>query len=124
MWILFRSSGIRNKLIHYDVLFGISNTFLAEVAFPTYKYKNQITMSDTMNELIEKVKQVIEEVRPYLQGDGGDVEYVGITDDMRVQVRLKGACGSCPFRLQTLKNGVEQAVQKVVPEVKEVVAVD
>jgi Fe-S cluster biogenesis protein NfuA len=76
------------------------------------------------NSLIEKVKQVIEELRPYLQGDGGDVEYVNVTDDMVVQVRLKGACGSCPFRLQTLKNGVEQAVKKVVPEIKEVVAVD
>lgn len=74
-------------------------------------------------EIINKVKETIESVRPYLQSDGGDIAFVELTDDMVVKVQLKGACGSCPFSLQTLKLGVEQAVKKSVPEIVEVVAV-
>lgn len=75
-------------------------------------------------EMLEKVKAALESVRPYLQADGGDISFVDLTDDMVVQVRLLGACGSCPFSVQTLKNGVEQALKKEIPEIKEVVAVD
>jgi Fe-S cluster biogenesis protein NfuA len=61
-------------------------------------------------------------VRPYLVADGGDIQFVELTDDMVVKVQLLGACGSCPYSLQTLKNGVEQAVRKQIPEIKEVVS--
>ena len=74
-------------------------------------------------EMINKIKETIESVRPYLQGDGGDIEFIELTDDMIVKVELQGACGTCPFSLQTLKIGVEQAIKKQVPEVVEVVAV-
>lgn len=74
-------------------------------------------------EAIKKIKDTIESVRPYLQGDGGDIQFIELTDDMVVKVQLQGACGSCPFSLQTLKLGVEQAIKKQVPEVTEVVAV-
>ncbi|MBI9034987.1 MAG: NifU family protein [Bacteroidales bacterium] len=71
-------------------------------------------------ELEEKVKKVIEQVRPYLQADGGDIKFVEITDDLVVMVELQGACGSCPYSTMTLKNGVEEAVKKAIPEIKSV----
>jgi len=75
------------------------------------------------HELFDKVNTIIETLRPYLQDDGGDIELVEVTDDNIVKVRLKGACGACPYSLMTLKNGVEQAIQKEIPEIKEVVGV-
>lgn len=75
-------------------------------------------------EIEKKVTATIDMVRPYLVADGGDISLVEITDELVVKVKLLGACGSCPFSLQTLKNGVEQAVKKEVPEIKEVVAVN
>jgi Fe-S cluster biogenesis protein NfuA len=74
--------------------------------------------------LTEKVKNVLNKVRPYLQSDGGDIELVEVTDDNTVRVRLSGACYGCPYSMQTLKAGVEQALLKEIPEIKEVVSVD
>ncbi|MDD4645904.1 MAG: NifU family protein [Bacteroidales bacterium] len=71
----------------------------------------------------EKIKAVLEQLRPYLQADGGDLSLVEITDDMVVKVKLVGACGSCPMRTMTLKAGVENTLKKQVPEVKAVEAV-
>ena len=76
------------------------------------------------NEIEQKVLNVLDQVRPYLQQDGGDLKFVGINDDMSVEVELTGACGSCPFSTMTLKNGVEATLKKVLPEIKEVVAVN
>lgn len=72
----------------------------------------------------KRINETIDMVRPYLVADGGDIRFVELTDDMVVKVELMGACGSCPYSLQTLKNGVEQAVKKQIPEVKEVVSVN
>ncbi|MBE9518186.1 MAG: NifU family protein [Bacteroidetes bacterium] len=71
----------------------------------------------------ERVEKALEKIRPYLIADGGDIGLVDITDDMVVKVELKGACNGCPFSMQTLKAGVEIAVKKEVPEIKEVVDV-
>ncbi|MCK4570115.1 MAG: NifU family protein [Bacteroidales bacterium] len=71
----------------------------------------------------QKVLNVLEQIRPYLQSDGGDIEFVELTDDMIVNVRLTGACGSCPYSTMTLKNGVETAVVKAIPEIKSVESV-
>ncbi|MCK4678562.1 MAG: NifU family protein [Bacteroidales bacterium] len=71
-------------------------------------------------ELQEKVRKVIEQLRPYLQADGGDIQLVNITDENVVNVELLGACGSCPYSQMTLKNGVEEAMRKAIPEVKSV----
>lgn len=76
-----------------------------------------------MNELEQRVIAALDEVRGYLQADGGDVEFVEITLDNVVRVKLTGACGSCPFRIMTLKNGVETAVKAAVPEIKSVESV-
>ncbi|MCK4382635.1 MAG: NifU family protein [Candidatus Lokiarchaeota archaeon] len=71
----------------------------------------------------EKVKQVIEKIRPQLQMDGGDVELVSIEDDGTVKVRLMGHCAGCMHAQQTIKFGIEKAIKQFVPEVKEVVSV-
>jgi Fe-S cluster biogenesis protein NfuA len=70
--------------------------------------------------LKEKVEKVLEEVRPSLQADGGNVELVEITDEGIVRVRLTGACGCCPMSTYTLKVGIEQKLKEKIPEVKEV----
>ena len=71
----------------------------------------------------EEVKKAIQELRPHLQADGGDVELVEVTDDGVVKVRLLGACEGCPMREMTLTHGITRFLKKKVPEVKEVQAV-
>ena len=71
----------------------------------------------------EKVQEVLNQVRPALQADGGDVELVDVSDDGIVSVRLTGACGSCPMSTMTLKMGIERTLMENIPEVKEVVQV-
>jgi Fe-S cluster biogenesis protein NfuA len=77
-----------------------------------------------MSELETKVRNVIEQIRPYLQADGGDISFVELTSDNVVNVELQGACGSCPFSRMTLKNGVEDAMRKALPEIKSVEAIN
>lgn len=72
----------------------------------------------------EKVKKAIEELRPHLQADGGDVEFLDVTEDGVVKVRLLGACVGCPMRQMTLTHGITRFIKNKVPEVKEVQAVD
>jgi len=72
----------------------------------------------------EKVKGVIEAIRPNLQGHGGDIELLGTDPDNTVRVRLQGACSGCPGAQMTLKMGVERLLKEKIPEVKEVVAVN
>ena len=74
-------------------------------------------------EVLQQVKAAMEEVRPYLQADGGDISIVELTDDMVVKVHLEGACDGCPMSIQTLKNGVEMVIKTRVPVIKDVVAV-
>ncbi|MDD2320234.1 MAG: NifU family protein [Geobacteraceae bacterium] len=73
--------------------------------------------------MIEEVKKVLEMIRPALQADGGDVEFVELTEDGIVKVKLVGACGHCPMSTMTLKNGIEKTLMEKVPGVKEVVRV-
>lgn len=81
-------------------------------------------MPNTKEELTQKVENIIEQVRPYLQADGGDINFIELTDDNTVNVELTGACGTCPFSTMTLKNGVEATLKRVLPEIKEVVAIN
>lgn len=75
------------------------------------------------DELEIKIKNVLEQIRPYIQSDGGDIKFVELTEDNIVNVELLGACGSCPYSIITLKNGVETAMMKAIPEIKGVEAV-
>jgi len=69
----------------------------------------------------DQVEKALEEMRPRLQADGGDIELLGV-DQGVVKVRLKGACAGCPMSTMTLKMGVEQYLKKKVPEVVRVEA--
>jgi Fe-S cluster biogenesis protein NfuA len=71
----------------------------------------------------DKVSAALEDVRPSLQADGGDVELVEVTEGGVVKVRLTGACGNCPMAQMTLKMGIEKYLKEKVPEVVEVVSV-
>lgn len=74
--------------------------------------------------LLNKVNQAIEQLRPFLHADGGDMELVEITSDFIVKVRMKGACKECSMSAMTLKAGLEDAIKIAAPEVKAVQAVD
>ena len=70
--------------------------------------------------MMEKVQAVLDQVRPMLQRDGGDVELLEVTADGIVKVKLQGACGSCPMSTMTLKMGIEKAIKEQIPEIVEV----
>lgn len=71
----------------------------------------------------EKVEAVLNEVRPSLMADGGNVELVEITSDNIVKVRLQGHCSSCPMAMMTLEMGIKKNIMEKIPEIKDVVAV-
>ena len=83
-------------------------------------------MTETESQGIqERVQGVVDEIRPLLQADGGDLELVGVEESTGVvSVRLQGACKGCPGAAMTLRMGVERRMKEQVPEVKEVVAVE
>jgi len=72
--------------------------------------------------LKERVAAALQEIRPYLQRDGGDVELVDVVDKV-VKLRLQGACAGCPMSMMTLKNGIENFLREREPEVQSVEAV-
>lgn len=80
-------------------------------------------MSDK-TELLERIDRAVDSVRPYLKTDGGDVKIVDVTDQNVVIVELLGSCESCPMSPMTMKNGIEEAIKKAVPEIKGVQAIN
>ena len=81
------------------------------------------TSEKASDDRLAQVQTVINEIRPYLQGDGGDCDLIAIDDDGTVQVRFVGACGGCPSATATLKMGIENFLKEKAPGVKEVVQV-
>jgi len=78
-------------------------------------------MEKNQEEIIKKIKKSLEKVRPSLQADGGDVEFVSWNEKTGIaEVSLKGMCLGCPMSQVTLKEGIEKTVKKDVPEVKEI----
>ena len=73
--------------------------------------------------MLNKVSEALDSVRPYLKTDGGDVELVEITKDLTVKVKLLGTCSTCNMSEMTMKAGIEEALKKSIPSIKEVVAV-
>ena len=73
--------------------------------------------------LPDRVRAVLQQIRPAVQADGGDVEFVDILSDGTARVRFKGACIACPSSNLTLHMGIERAVKQTVPEIKRVIAV-
>ena len=78
----------------------------------------------TDKKIIDKVEEALNQVRPYLESDGGNIRLIEVTDNYVVKVKLLGACGDCQVSMMTLKAGVELAVKKLLPQVKEVVDID
>lgn len=81
--------------------------------------KKKVAKVKTGGDLRAKVEKVINEIRPAVQGDGGDVELIGIEKGV-VQLRLSGACVSCPMSIYTLKLGIEQQLKKTIKEIDRV----
>ncbi|MDN3722790.1 NifU family protein [Aequorivita sp. SDUM287046] len=77
----------------------------------------------TTPELIIKVEEALEEIRPFLQNDGGDIALVSIVDEKIVNVQLKGACVGCSINQMTLKSGVEMTIKKYAPQIERVVSI-
>ena len=74
--------------------------------------------------LIEKIDLALNDVRPHLAADGGDVEVVDVTEDMTVKVKWLGNCENCFMSLMTMKAGIEQAIKSKVPNINQVEAVN
>ncbi|WP_396170685.1 NifU family protein [Flavobacterium sp.] len=77
----------------------------------------------TTEELTTNVLKALDEVRPFLKSDGGDIQLVSIEEDKHVTVRLQGACSSCSVNQMTLKAGVETTIKKYAPQIETVVNV-
>jgi len=80
--------------------------------------------TDINQDLLSRVEQALDNIRPYLITDGGDVRLIEIDEHHIVQVELLGACGSCPMSPMTMKAGIEEAVKRVAPEIKGINAVN
>lgn len=74
-------------------------------------------------DLKEKVENALNNIRPFLQSDGGNIELVDITEEMIVHVKLLGNCDGCKMSVSTMKAGVESTIKNFVPEIKAVIAV-
>ncbi|MEJ1221135.1 NifU family protein [Sediminicola sp. 1XM1-17] len=75
----------------------------------------------TSEELKINVEKALEEIRPFLQSDGGDISLISIDNDTSVKVKLEGACVGCSVNQMTLKSGVEMTIKKYAPQIEEVV---
>lgn len=78
---------------------------------------------DNKIDVINKINETLDKIRPYLVTNGGDVSFVELTDQYEVKVRLTGACSSCAFSIYTLKAGLEQSLLQEIPQIKTVSAV-
>lgn len=78
----------------------------------------------TSEEVRNNVEKALEEIRPFLKSDGGDISLVSIDDDKSVKVRLEGACVSCSVNQMTLKTGVEMTIKKYAPQIEEVINIE
>lgn len=78
----------------------------------------------TKTELKESVLKALDEIRPFLASDGGDISLVGIEENRRVKVQLHGACVSCSVNQMTMKTGVEMTIKKYAPQIQEVISIE
>ncbi|EAY25251.1 NifU family protein [Microscilla marina] len=79
---------------------------------------------DTTIDMIERVDNALDTIRPYLKTDGGDVKVLEVSEDGVVKLELMGSCGSCPMSAMTLKAGIEESIRKAVPEITAVEAIN
>ncbi len=74
--------------------------------------------------LLDRIEQALNQIRPYLEADGGNVEVLEVTNEFVLKLKLLGSCGTCPMSIMTLKAGIEEAVKRAVPEITAVEAVN
>lgn len=79
---------------------------------------------DTTIDMVERVDNALDAIRPYLKTDGGDVKILEVSTDGVVKLELMGSCGSCPMSAMTLKAGIEESIRKAVPEITAVEAIN
>ena len=77
-----------------------------------------------MSDLTARVEAALEQIRPYLQADGGDVSLIEITEENIVKLELQGACKSCSMSMMTMKAGIEESIKRIAPEIKAVQAIN
>ena len=75
-------------------------------------------------ELLQRIEQALDTIRPYLAADGGNVKVLEVSDDGTLKLELLGSCESCPMSAMTMKAGIEESIRKAVPEIKKVLAVN
>ena len=80
-------------------------------------------MSD-QEDLLRRVEEALDTIRPYLEADAGNVSIIEITEDKVLKLKLLGSCESCPMSIMTLKAGIEQAIKRAVPEIQAIEAVN
>lgn len=80
-------------------------------------------MSMTTEEIKNNVEKALDEIRPFLQSDGGDITLISIDDDNSVKVKLEGNCIGCSVNQMTLKSGVEMTIKKYAPQIQQVINV-
>lgn len=78
----------------------------------------------TAEEVKLNIEKALDEIRPFLQSDGGDISLISIDNDTSVKVRLEGTCVGCSVNQMTLKSGVEMTIKKYVPQIEEVINVE
>lgn len=78
----------------------------------------------TTKEIWLNVEKALDEIRPFLQSDGGDISLISIEDDKLVKVQLEGACTSCSVNQMTLKTGVEMTIKKYAPQIESVISIE
>jgi Fe-S cluster biogenesis protein NfuA len=81
-------------------------------------------MTNTDPNLIARIENTLDSLRPYLEADSGNVSLVEVSEDMIVKLKLLGACSNCSMSMMTLKAGIEQSIIKAIPEIKGVIAVN
>lgn len=81
-------------------------------------------MTSIDDALFEKVENAIQQIRPFLEADGGNIKLIEITEEMIAKVQLIGSCRDCSMSHFTMKNGVEESIRRNVPEIKQVVTID
>lgn len=81
-------------------------------------------MSQNQKEIIAKIHQALDEIRPFLNSDGGDISFVSLKDEKHVKVQLHGACVGCSVNQMTLKSGVEMTIKKYLPHIESVESID
>eukprot|EP00468_Gymnochlora_sp_CCMP2014_P007416 CAMPEP_0167759934 /NCGR_PEP_ID=MMETSP0110_2-20121227/11301_1 /TAXON_ID=629695 /ORGANISM="Gymnochlora sp., Strain CCMP2014" /LENGTH=243 /DNA_ID=CAMNT_0007646379 /DNA_START=74 /DNA_END=802 /DNA_ORIENTATION=- len=116
-----RNSLVPKRMLERSIMMPSNGCRKASVAVPAF-FRNPVVATTTLELTPENVETVLDEVRPYLQADGGSVEFVEIEGPL-VKLRLKGACSSCASSSTTMQLGIKRRLQERIPEVGEVVDV-